>query len=147
MERQPRLEWLLSWSCHDDCSYTCMWDTVHNSYRKHNAPVQQFHGKWPFIRILGVQEPASAVFSIFNLIPHIYMLKKLVRTVPSETVTYRVWIGYSLVSINTWLWSTIFHTRDWDITEKVSTKRLNITGGNMYSNNISSANKETLEFM
>ena len=101
-----------------------MWDTVHNYYRKHNAPVQQFHGKWPFIRILGIQEPASAVFSIFNLVPHIYMLRKLVRTVPSETVTYRIWIGYSLVSINTWVWSTIFHTRDWDVTEKVSTKRL-----------------------
>ena len=120
--RQAFSEWLLSWSCYDECSYICMWDTVNNLYRKNNAQVQQFHGKWPFIRILGIQEPASAIFSIFNLVPHIYMLRKIVRTIPSETVTYRIWIGYSLVSINTWLWSTIFHTRDWDITEQVSIK-------------------------
>ena len=84
--------------------------------------MQQFYGKWPFIRFLGIQEPASAAFSIFNLVPHIYMLRKLVRTIPSETVTYRIWVGYSLVSINTWTWSTIFHTRDWDVTEQVSIK-------------------------
>ena len=96
-----------------------MWDTVENSYRKNKLPVQQFHGKWPFIRILGVQEPASAFFSISNLLPHVYMLRKIIRTIPSDTITYRVWVGYALVSINTWIWSTVFHTRDWDLTEKV----------------------------
>ena len=117
--RQPWHDWLFSWSCRDDCSYQCMWDTVENSYRKHKLPVQQFHGKWPFIRILGVQEPASAFFSILNLLPHVYMLRKIIRTIPSDTITYRVWVGYALVSINTWIWSTVFHTRDWDLTEKV----------------------------
>ena len=110
---------LLRWSCPEECSYQCMWDTVENSYRKNDFPVQQFHGKWPFIRILGIQEPASALFSIFNLLPHIYMFRKIRKLIPSETKTYNVWLGYSLVSINTWTWSTIFHTRDWDITEKV----------------------------
>ena len=96
-----------------------MWDTVENSYRKNGYPIQQFHGKWPFIRILGIQEPASALFSVFNLIPHILMLRRMRESIPRETKTYFVWLGYCLVSINTWTWSTIFHTRDWDITEKV----------------------------
>ena len=112
-------EKMLSWSCNDECAYQCMWDTVDNSYRKYGFPVQQFYGKWPFIRFLGIQEPASAFFSILNLLPHIYMLRKMVKTIPSDTITYRVWVGYSLVSINTWFWSTVFHTRDWDVTEKV----------------------------
>ena len=77
--RQPWHDWLLSWSCRDDCSYQCMWDTVENSYRKNKLPVQQFHGKWPFIRIFGVQEPASAFFSILNLLPHVYMLRKIIQ--------------------------------------------------------------------
>ena len=124
--RQPWHDWLLSWSCRDDCSYQCMWDTVENSYRKNKLPVQQFHGKWPFIRILGVQEPASALFSILNLLPHVYMLRKIIQTIPSETITYRVWIGYALVSINTWIWSTAFHTRDWNLTEKVCLANQNI---------------------
>lgn len=97
-----------------------MWDTVENSYKKNGFPVQQFHGKWPFVRILGIQEPASAIFSILNLLPHIYMFREMRKTVSSETKTYPVWLGYSLVSINTWTWSTIFHTRDWDFTEKVN---------------------------
>ena len=110
---------LLFWSCPEECSYQCMWDTVENSYRKNGYPIQQFHGKWPFIRIFGIQEPASALFSVFNLIPHILMLRRIGESIPRETKTYFVWLGYCLVSINTWTWSTIFHTRDWDITEKV----------------------------
>ncbi|KAJ7566674.1 hypothetical protein O6H91_02G114000 [Diphasiastrum complanatum] len=30
-----------------------------------------YHGKWPFDRILGLQEPASVVFSLLNLLEHI----------------------------------------------------------------------------
>ena len=115
---------LLLWSCPEECSYQCMWDTVENSYRKNGYPVQQFHGKWPFIRFFGIQEPASAIFSIFNLVPHILMFRKMKRLIPRDTKTYWVWLGYSLVSINTWTWSTIFHTRDWDITEKVKDMHL-----------------------
>ena len=32
---------------------------------------------------------------------------------------YSVWIGYGIVSLNAWLWSTIFHSRDVDLTEKM----------------------------
>lgn len=32
---------------------------------------------------------------------------------------YIVWSLYGVISINTWLWSTVFHTRDFDWTEKL----------------------------
>jgi hypothetical protein len=32
---------------------------------------------------------------------------------------YSVWLGYGLVSLNAWFWSTVFHTRDVDFTEKM----------------------------
>ena len=117
--RQPWHDRLLAWSCTDECAYQCMWKTVENVYRKNEIPVQQFYGKWPFVRLWGIQEPASAIFSIFNLMPHIYMVCKIVKKIPSETVMFPVWVGYSIVSINTWIWSTVFHTRDWEVTEKV----------------------------
>jgi hypothetical protein len=30
-----------------------------------------------------------------------------------------VWAGYGLVSVNTWLWSAVFHARDSDFTERM----------------------------
>lgn len=75
-DNQPFFESLFQWSCLDDCKYNCMWDTV-DAFVKDGRKVPQFHGKWPFRRILGVQEPASALFSIFNLIPHVIMQIKL----------------------------------------------------------------------
>jgi hypothetical protein len=30
-----------------------------------------------------------------------------------------MWIGFGVCSINTWIWSTIFHTRDFEFTEKM----------------------------
>ena len=71
----------------------------------------QFHGKWPFVRVLGIQEAASALFSVLNLLPHVFMLRKLRAQVPPGTRMRNVWTAYGLVSINTWTWSTIFHTR------------------------------------
>ena len=37
---------------------------------------QQYHGKWPFSRAWGVQEPASAVFSVANLAVHFTQVRR-----------------------------------------------------------------------
>merc|ERR1712243_485383 len=50
-----------------------MWETVTEMKIRHGQ-VPQFHGKWPFIRVLGIQEPASTLFSILNLLSNLYML-------------------------------------------------------------------------
>jgi hypothetical protein len=35
-----------------------------------HGEVYQYYGKWPFIRFLGMQEPAAVLFSIGNLVMH-----------------------------------------------------------------------------
>ncbi|KAK2173891.1 hypothetical protein NP493_846g00028 [Ridgeia piscesae] len=109
------MQWL-QWSCKDDCDYHCMWHTV-EELRHDNNPVPQFHGKWPFVRFYGMQEPASVLFSILNGLPHIYMIHKIRQTVSPKSPMYNVWHMYAMVGINTWFWSAVFHARDKPFTE------------------------------
>ena len=120
-KNQGILDKLTNWQCFDQCRYDCMWRTVslfHRNYRK----TPQFHGKWPFIRFFGMQEPAAAIFSMFNLIAHVQLLRRFLKKIHPEAPMRNVWILYGLVSINAWICSTIFHSRDVTITEKVGKK-------------------------
>ena len=112
-QNQPWSQWLLQWSCPDECEYNCMWDTVEI------IGIHQFNGKWPFLRLWGVQEPASALFSAFNLVSCVLGLLKFWRTAHPSAPMYRTWICYGILSINTSVCSTIFHTRDTWLTEKL----------------------------
>ena len=116
VNQQNYPEKLLAWSCSDECKYNCMWDAV-ALFQKHEHQVPQFYGKWPFVRILGLQEPASVIFSILNLIPHILMQIKFRKSVTKLAPMFSIWTLYGLVSINTWTWSTVFHARDNPFTE------------------------------
>ncbi|XP_024942266.1 post-GPI attachment to proteins factor 3 [Cephus cinctus] len=107
---------LLLWSCKDDCSYNCMWDTV-EYFRAHGLQVPQFHGKWPFVRILGLQEPASVLFSLLNFQIHFTMYRKFQREVRSSAPMSMVWTYFSLICLTGWFWSTVFHARDKPFTE------------------------------
>lgn len=93
-----------------------MWDTV-RVYGEHGR-VPQFYGKWPFTRMLGIQEPASVVASILNLVTNSLMLGWFVKKANSEAPMYWVWVGYGLTAVNAWVWSTVFHTKDNVITER-----------------------------
>ncbi|GLH15920.1 Post-GPI attachment to proteins factor 3 [Gryllus bimaculatus] len=106
------------WSCDDDCHYHCMWDTV-NSFRERSWDVPQFHGKWPFIRIFGLQEPASVLFSIFNLVAHFIMFRQFRQEVRKTSPMYYLWHAYAVVCLNGWFWSAVFHARDVPFTEKM----------------------------
>ncbi|XP_037084681.1 post-GPI attachment to proteins factor 3-like [Pollicipes pollicipes] len=108
----------LVWTCPDDCKYECMWKTV-DAFVENGIDIPQFYGKWPFVRWLGMQEPASAIFSILNLLGHVLMLVRFTRLVPRRAPLYWLWIAYSLVCINAWFWSTVFHAKDSDVTEKL----------------------------
>ena len=123
--------------------------------------VQQYHGKWPFVRLAGVQEPASMLFSLLNLagyaigfpafwaaVQHDGFLGKVrrrrrrhgaraawavlrrrvligdVRVLPSAARGWharrcQMWLGYCACGANAWLWSTVFHTRDTVLTERM----------------------------
>lgn len=69
------------------------------------------------MRFLGIQEPASAVFSIFNLLAHIHYLKKFRAEVRPDSPCFKLWHIFTAISVNGWIWSTVFHTRDFPFTE------------------------------
>lgn len=73
--------------------------------------------KWPFVRFLGCQEPASVLFSILNFVVHYKMLKKFRREVRRDSPCFYLWHSFAFVSMNGWIWSTVFHTRDYPLTE------------------------------
>ncbi|KAF6766999.1 Per1-like protein [Kalmanozyma brasiliensis GHG001] len=85
-------------------------------------PVQkqmvQFHGKWVFIRFLGAQEPLSVLFSLMNMKVHWNALFMMRKQLPDAFPLKLVYIVHTLISMNAWLWSAVFHTRDKNWTEK-----------------------------
>lgn len=90
---------ILLWTCHDECIYHCMWRTT-NAFVSRNWNVPQFFGKWPFKRFLGIQEPASVLFSFLNLMAHWRMIRKFRREVRSDSPLYYVWHIFGAVSIS-----------------------------------------------
>lgn len=73
--------------------------------------IQQFYGKWAFWRFLGMQEPASVLFSLLNLRAHVKGLTHLQRRVPQSHPMQSYYVAWCLISINSWIWSAVFHTR------------------------------------
>ncbi|XP_037944922.1 post-GPI attachment to proteins factor 3 [Teleopsis dalmanni] len=114
--KQSVFDKALQWTCADECQYGCMWRTV-DAFLDRGWNVPQFYGKWPFMRFLGFQEPASVFFSILNLVVHYRMFQKFRREVRPDSPCYRLWQVFSLVSLNGWVWSIVFHARDFPFTE------------------------------
>lgn len=80
-------------------------------------PVYQYYGKWPFYRCFGIQEPASVLFSIGNGLVHAYYFRQIQKQVPSSYFFKGFMLLYTIIGMNAWLWSTIFHSRDTKFTE------------------------------
>jgi post-GPI attachment to proteins factor 3 len=101
---------LVHWTCVDECDYTCM-HIITDFALQDSAQVHQYHGKWPFWRVAGVQEPASVLFSLLNLWGHIRGARTIRRALRADHPMkwyYLVWAG---VCMNSWVWSAVFHTR------------------------------------
>ena len=85
--------------------------------------VEQFHGKWPFVRLLGMQEPVSVLASLINLGTHARGISSLFRSRLSDSVATqtlrRAYMIAGLVACNAWVWSAVFHTRDTRLTESL----------------------------
>jgi len=101
---------LTRWTCEDDVKYTCMHSIVDKAVEKGEL-VQQYYGKWPFWRLLGMQEPASVLFSALNFWVHWQGGKNIRRRVSKKHPMRPYYIGFSVVSLNAWVWSGVFHTR------------------------------------
>lgn len=83
--------------------------------------VVQYHGKWPFYRFMGIQEPMSVLFSAGNLYMHAKYGLSLARQLPSDLpkALQRPLSYVPYAGINLWIWSMVFHTRDKPWTEKL----------------------------
>ena len=83
------------------------------------TPIVQFHGKWPFYRFMGIQEPFSVLFSFFNFLAHHQGLQRVRASIPSRYPLrpYYLMLGY--FGLASWTFSMIFHTRDFSFTEKM----------------------------
>ncbi|XP_064635626.1 post-GPI attachment to proteins factor 3-like [Lineus longissimus] len=107
---------LLLWGCGDECRYDCMWQAV-DAFHENGSKIPQFHGKWPFIRVLGIQEPVSVIASILNFLSVAAGIIHFWRRVTFNTPMYFAWSFYAFTGFNAWFWSAVFHTRDFPFTE------------------------------
>jgi hypothetical protein len=107
------LSWSLrftGWTCTDDCRYVCMHHVTDKDQYK-GAGMQQYFGKWPFWRFLGMQEPASVAFSVLNLAAHVQGARKLLHRVPDGHPMKYFYFTSAVISSSAWVWSAVFHTR------------------------------------
>ncbi|KAK1835545.1 Per1-like-domain-containing protein [Podospora conica] len=114
---------LLLWTCPAECDHTCQHIITDQRLSTvpppAEGPVVQFHGKWPFHRILGIQEPASVLFSAGNFWAHLAGLRKLREHVPAAYPLRGFYVGVAYVSMAAWTFSVVFHTRDFAATEQL----------------------------
>ncbi|EPY52414.1 GPI-phospholipase A2 activity regulator [Schizosaccharomyces cryophilus OY26] len=109
---------LLFWDCGSNCRYECQIDTEHY-FAMNGVPSQQYFGKWYFIRVCGIQEFFSVLFSIFNLIVHYDGYQRMRRCIPASHHSKSLCLKWALIGMNAWIWSSVFHIRDTPITEKL----------------------------
>ena len=101
---------LTRWTCTDDCKYQCMHMLTDKAIRLGQF-IQQYYGKWPFWRFFGMQEPASVAFSLWNMWFHLQGARQIRRKIPTNHPFRAYYLTWAYVSVNAWIWSTIFHTR------------------------------------
>lgn len=113
---------LLGWNCVLNCDYECQ-RIVTKERCKNNQEIYQFHGKWPFLRVFGIQELASVIFSIGNYMVHAIGIKKVLEAKrqadPMIKYEYIVLIICSFIAMFAWICSTVFHIRDSLVTERL----------------------------
>ncbi|KAI3403278.2 hypothetical protein KGF56_003866 [Candida oxycetoniae] len=114
---------LLGWTCESNCDYQCQ-RIITYERRKNNEEIFQFHGKWPFKRVFGIQELFSVIMSIGNFyVTFQYGFKKILAILRNKNLPYgqkqqhvNIFI-ITLVTMSAWIASAVFHTRDFPVTE------------------------------
>jgi len=108
---------LLLWDCPSECDYTCQRQTT-DLLRGQKQPLHQFHGKWPFVRLWGIQEPLSVLFSMLNFHGYYRGIRLVSQRIPSSYALRPYYILLGIFGMNAWVWSSVFHTRDFLFTER-----------------------------
>ncbi|KAG8626420.1 hypothetical protein KVT40_005365 [Elsinoe batatas] len=113
---------LLLWTCPSECDYTCQHITTHSRLAREPPyldPILQYHGKWPFHRFLGMQEPFSVLFSLLNYLAHTWGIGQLKTQIPASYALRKFYLGFGYFGMVSWVASMVFHTRDFGVTEKL----------------------------
>ncbi|PLW58261.1 hypothetical protein PCANC_00915 [Puccinia coronata f. sp. avenae] len=139
---------LFHWTCTDNCAYQCMHDLTQKVLKLPRAVpkpgetfegwwdepdwepgteleglppgrIVQFHGKWPFKRWHGIQEPLSALFSLLNFLAYALSYRTMKRLIPTNWPLRNHYLGVAIVGMNAWIWSILFHCRDKPWTERL----------------------------
>ncbi|CAN0902669.1 Post-GPI attachment to proteins factor 3 [Linum grandiflorum] len=82
----------------------------------------KYHGRWPFYRLYGIQEPVSVALAALILaiqfhgwISFLLLVYYYLPLRPHSRKTYYEYTGlwhiYGFVSMNAWLWCAVFRTR------------------------------------
>jgi hypothetical protein len=106
------------WACHDDCVYDCMHDITLRRREAGYGPLK-YYGHWPFVRLFGLEEPASVLFSLLNGVPYAWnlassscALSSPAHRHPSRQHYMEPWLVlYYVIGINAWGCSAFFHAR------------------------------------
>lgn len=102
---------LLLWDCDSECKYNCMQDISQKLHEQYNV-VLKFYGHWPYLRLFGLQEPASVIFSLGNALPHIHNIAYNRKDYLKTGAPFGKYILiYSVVSLLAWFASAFFHAR------------------------------------
>ena len=104
-----------------------MWDTVAVMVERHDqvfsdiylsanytssCQVPQFYGKWPFLRFLGLEEPASSLASLLQFICSLLALKNLGSNLPSTAPLKSAWRLHMAIAAAASLCSFLHHGRE-----------------------------------
>ncbi|XP_044468230.1 post-GPI attachment to proteins factor 3-like [Mangifera indica] len=116
------------WDCSSDCRYQCMLVREEEREKVGDKPVK-YHGKWPFRRVYGIQEPVSVAVSALNLsiqfhgwLSFFILLNYKLPLRPDKKAYYEytgLWHIYGILAMNFWFWNAVFHSRDVELTEKL----------------------------
>lgn len=109
---------LLLWNCPQECDYTCQ-HIITDQRVAASQSIVQFHGKWPFYRFLGMQEPFSVFFSLLNFLAHRNGLSKILSNIPPSYPLRKYYVLLAYFGMASWVFSMIFHTRDFTVTEQL----------------------------
>ncbi|KAI8615042.1 Per1-like protein [Chytriomyces sp. MP71] len=118
------LRWTL-WDCESNCRYECTHSVTARNLRE-DGEVHQFHGKWPFTRLFGMQEPASVLFSLLNAWAHWRGFLAVVAEIREKAGPKAdsrglggLYLTNACLCMFGWFWSAVFHARDLPFTEKM----------------------------
>ena len=115
-----------------DCEYTCMWETVDVMVRRHDQvldlkvdvsfyseqyQVPQFHGKWPFQRVLWLSEPASSLASLAQFLGSLFALHQITFLLPKASPLRSAWRLHTSTVAITSLCSFLHHGRETELFE------------------------------